>query len=315
MTHSPIESVCVFGSVARARTDRLSDKDVLIVADQVHRRSELKRSWEAEGWSVSVYTPSRLEAIIKAGSLFAQHLKHEGIIVSDLEGWLSRRLQRAAMKKCYLHDARMSVELALPIERFNSDLHLQTCPIVADLAFVSVRNFGVSLLANSGRLVFDYERIVCDAGSLVGLSDREMKLLLSLRFGKVKYRYSGMSGRIEGTVGELQRVISKLFPHRPISPIQPNAPLRDFVSGYARLRDLEAAVLATLGGYPTSTQLRALNLERIWSWVISPKDYAWNIRNKFLDFNMVDFEEVVADFSVPRNLFDFQRCPSKILLP
>jgi hypothetical protein len=92
MNRDVIRSICIFGSVARSKSDSMSDMDVLIVAQDLQERQQLGAEWKARGWSVSAYTPSRFLAIIRSGSLFAQHIKHEGIVVSDEGGVVKAEL-------------------------------------------------------------------------------------------------------------------------------------------------------------------------------------------------------------------------------
>ena len=164
MTNSRIESVCIFGSAARSSADQLSDRDVLIVSDDRYRRQHLVNYWRRAGWSVAIYSPGRMLKMIQAGSLFIQHIKLEGILLQDQNGWLEHLLQSAKKKQSYEADARASVSLALPIERFAADASIEQNLIVSDLAYVAIRNFGICYLANRGVMIFDYHRIVDHLG-------------------------------------------------------------------------------------------------------------------------------------------------------
>ena len=195
MTNSRIESVCIFGSAARSSADQLSDRDVLIVSDDRYRRQHLVNYWRRAGWSVAIYSPGRMLKMIQAGSLFIQHIKLEGILLQDQNGWLEHLLQSAKKKQSYEADARASVSLALPIERFAADASIEQNLIVSDLAYVAIRNFGICYLANRGVMIFDYHRIVNRLGKDFGLSSMELKLLHSLRAGKVAYRGVERLGR------------------------------------------------------------------------------------------------------------------------
>ncbi len=160
MTGAIVEGICIFGSVARATVDDLSDKDVLIVVSEPVRRIALSNFWQCLGWSVSAYSPKRFEAICQAGSLFVQHLKLEGQIISDTGAWLTQRLHKYRPKQTYKLEAQNSVSLALPIERFADDQPLKANFLATDLAYVCVRNFGVCELADMESYTFDYDQIV-----------------------------------------------------------------------------------------------------------------------------------------------------------
>ena len=274
-----IESVCIFGSAARSSSDQMSDRDVLVVASDRQRRQQLLYHWRKAGWSVADYSPSRLLKMIGAGSLFIQHLKLEGILLRDQGGWLERALQSAERKQSYKSDARASVLLAAPIERFASETLVQQNPIVSDLAYVALRNFGICYLADKGEMVFDYHKIVDSVGNDFGLSPTEMKLVYSLRAGKAAYRGLENWSGISGTVEELRAVLSKFFGHRSLEKIQYGSPVRDLGSGYATLRDFEAAVVMKIQEYESTGITGTPGLKRVRKLIKNPRTYAWEVRN------------------------------------
>lgn len=278
MTNFVVESTCIFGSVARSTADAISDKDILIVADDFQRRTELASIWKEKGWSVSAYSPNRLRAVIRSGSLFAQHIKHEGIILTDREGWLKSTLKKASPKPTYLDDARNSSLLALPIERFQDDCLISDQLIVADLAFVCVRNYGINRLAEDNELTFDFTKIVEKISSLNSLGTAETELLLGLRAGKSAYRKQDQKFRTPGTVGDIKSVLGKLLPHQRLKTIPNWSPVRHLATGYTSLRDLEALVVSKLGHVPTHDELVVLGLENTWKWIGRPQEYSWQVR-------------------------------------
>lgn len=279
MKESSIESVCIFGSLARNSVDQHSDRDVLVVAGCPYRRVELTDCWRKQGWSVASYTPHRLQRIVAAGSLFVQHLKLEGRVVEDESGWLTETLNGAMRKKTYADDAIASVALAKPIERFDPEFQLSEAPVSADLAYVAVRNFGICYLADRNRISFDYSQIVNRLGEEFCLSSMEMDLLLSLRVAKFCYRKRITCAQAKGNMESLTSVLSKLFLKRPLSTIDPRSPVRNLGSGYSTLRDFETSVIARLGRMPTESDIRSLGLEKIWRWVTRPGEYTWHVRN------------------------------------
>jgi hypothetical protein len=187
-------------------------------------------------------------------------------------------LQKSTPKSSYLADARDSVLLAMPIERFHDDLMISHNPIVADLAFVCVRNFGINYLADKGGLVFDYATIVDRIGRDHALCSHEIELLQSLRAGKATYRGEKVSAILPGGVADLKVVLRKLFPHKKIGKVDEGSPVRSFASGYTSLRDLEASLVAQLGARPNERDLERLGLERTWKWITKPQDYSWQVR-------------------------------------
>ena len=268
-----VTSICVFGSVARDTADTISDRDVLIVVGDPALRREISRKWKSDGWSVSAYSPRRFMAMANAGSLFVQHLKHEGLVIEDRHGWLKECLRVAKIKPNYAQDARESLDLARPIERFAQDMTLVDYPIVADLAFVSVRNFGINYLAQRGRLVFDYAQIVDELAEIFALSKQERDLLAILRFGKLAYRSGRSCAGIWGITANVRAVTHTLFGEGLNQTISAHAPIRNLGSGYARLRDFEAAVIVKASGC-----LKEPGLAPVWDWVQNPREYSWQVR-------------------------------------
>ena len=278
MIPASVESVCIFGSVARRTADGLSDKDVLVVSGDLEQAKALSQCWQVAGWSVSAYSPQRLQAIVDAGSLFAQHLKHEGQIVADKGGWLQRTLESAMPKPSYKGDRDDTVHLATPIERFHADLALGGFVVVSDVAYVAFRNFGVTHLADRGLLTFDYDKIVELVVADYGLSKHDQALLHALRFGKAQYRGIKAAAEVRGSVSDVKRIFSRLFPHRPLGYIPAGMKRQENVIGYASLRDFEAQVIAHLGAYPTAEDLERLGIQETWKWIQRPKRYTVNVK-------------------------------------
>lgn len=280
MTSAIVESICIFGSVARATVDDLSDRDVLIVVSDPVRRIALSNSWQCLGWSVSAYSPKRFKAICQTGSLFVQHLKLEGQIISDTEGWLTQRLHKYRPKQTYKLEAQDSVSLALPIERFADDQSLKANLLATDLAYVSVRNFGVCELADIGSYTFDYDQIVDAVSDIRGLSPHETKLVRSLRLGKSSYRSRKQLTNFDGLIGDLKEVLGKIFPERRLGMLPREALPRCLGTGYYSLRDFEASVVSRLGRLPTIKEIESYGLMPVWKFIQRPSHYTWSIRQQ-----------------------------------
>lgn len=279
MTGRDIESICVFGSTARSTSDQKSDRDVMIVSSDNHRRKRLVALWRHAGWSVASHSPRRFRKMVEAGSLFVQHLKLEGLLVRDQGGWLERELSAAERKQSYEADARASVSLALPVERFDSGALIQTYPIAADLAYVALRNFGICHLADKGEMIFDFHTIADKTGRDFGLTAGEMKLIHSLRTGKAAYRSAKKLTEIPGTIGELRAALSKFFEHRPLRELRPCAPVRDLGNGYATLRDFEAAIAENIEHHKITEITDSYARAHICKLIRNPREYAWDIRS------------------------------------
>ena len=279
MTNDLIESVCIFGSSARGSADCLSDRDVLVVADDPERRAQISAEWKGMNWSVAVYTPTRFKRMVEARSLFVQHLKLEGLIVKDKHGWLGACLRGARPKNSYADDAANSVLLARPLERFDADALIGKNLVTSDLGYVAVRNFGICHLADIGRLSFDYSKIISCLTDDFDLDSGEVRMLKSLREGKVAYRNGVDCLQLEGSVGRLRTVLSTFFSDRPLCQIDLDHPVRWLGGGYTMLRDFEALIVSRLGQCPKFSELEENGLQEVWKWISSPRTYSWSVRN------------------------------------
>ena len=278
MSFESVESICVFGSVARSSEDNLSDKDVLIVAEELALREFLSSKWRKEGWNVSMYTPRRFEKMAQSGSLFVQHLKHEGSIIEDRFGWLQHQLARSCVKKSYRKDGDNSIKLALPIERFRSNDLINDQLLVSDVAFVSIRNLGICRAADKGKYIFDYSDIIDSLQESMQLGDEETTLIKSLRAGKSAYRNFQNCDCTVGTIGDLTKILEKLFKCRSFSELDRYVPIRDLGSGYSTLRDFEAALLQRSAISPEQRN-SSKDIQKVIKAIRSPQKYSWEIRN------------------------------------
>ncbi len=301
MNNERIESVCVFGSSARGSSDSLSDRDLLVISDSSIRRRQLAELWSMQNWSVASYTPARFNSLVQSGSLFVQHLRHEGKIVRDTGNWLRRHLAKARPKESYSLDAANSVLLAAPVERFEIDAPIAHSLLATDVSYVAVRNFGICHLADKGSLSFDYSKIVEAIGKDLHLNRSEVSLLSSLRKGKVAYRKGLDSIPLTGSVGQLRAVLSKVFVHRPLAQVEEETPVRWLGGGYPMLRDFEASVITQLGKLPSQADIQQYGLEKIWKWVLNPRTYSWSVRNLSLGDLNEDNKRVAATITYCRS--------------
>ena len=279
MKQSDIESVYVFGSAARRTTDSLSDRDVLVVAAKKSQRDAISERWRERGWSVAAYSPRRLLKMIRARSLFIQHLRMEGIAIEDRNGWLGYHLRNAKPKRSYEIDAQNSVSLALPLERLSGDALIVDELIAADLAYVAARNFGVCYLADKNRLTFEYYQIIEHLAEDFQLGVDEVNLLKALRSGKAAYRSGAISSGVVGTVGELRGLLSKFFASRPLREVGQGCPIRNLGTGYSTLREFEAWIGPEARNAGFEVQALGEDLQQMYKMVVCPREYSWDVRN------------------------------------
>ncbi len=266
-----VESIAVFGSVARASSDAISDKDVLVVASDPNNRRLLAEDWKSRGWSVSVFAPQHLEAMASVGSLFLQHLRFEALIQVDKDAWLSSLLARARPKKSYANDFASSADLFLPLYLLGdtSDERL----FAADVAYVYLRNAGILLNADVGRFDFDFGSIALELATRFDLSSHERSSLSKLRCFKNAYR----SRRIEPLAPTAELWIALCEKVSGRSKAGPT----DFArpAGYAAVRDLERRLIQNWSIVDLDNGAVPEEVSRLWRIVTSPRDYRWDVRH------------------------------------
>jgi Nucleotidyltransferase domain len=271
-----VESVCIFGSTARGEIDALSDKDVLIVAESAVRRTALRSEWTQMGWSVASYSPSRLKSVAEQGGLFIQHLKQEGLIIADPQGWLSRLLNDYSPRKNYYRDFVQSRELLRPLDR-RLDGYWQRL-LGTDLLYIFARNAGIYELASHGMYEFSYERIIGNLAKLKRLSEREISALLNLRRLKSAYRERKQnvdvrSGFLAGT-----EAIATAFGMHIEAKLEGKCWVRDLGNPYCVLRDLEARLLATFDIHQLDNFALGRRIRIYWRMITDPRGYSWSVR-------------------------------------
>lgn len=272
----PTSSEALFGSAARGDADALSDRDVLIVDDDVKRLAARTAELQANGVSVASYTFAKLAALAKMGALFVQHLKLEALVTRDDGARLSRLLKDFEPRTDYsfeiAENAKLSA-LAGAVPTGGRGLLL-----AADILYVSVRNHGVLSLAERGVHVYAFDAVAAGLEVTGLIAPGGARALGALRFLKCLYRNGEAGGGeavrsvIESALGVLPseyfpRQIRGLSPHE-LSVIKIPAD----ASAYVVLRDLERRLIAleTLGHDIGCDE----KLARLQRWIVNPRAYA-----------------------------------------
>lgn len=216
MVPQDMTSICIYGSQARRRTDQLSDRDVLIVAARPVEADEERRRWEASGWNVSLFTHEHFGRLVEFRSLFVQHLKVEGVIVRDDDGYLQRCLSSFQPAKSYVEELK---DALLPVTWVTCDetnYWARLC--VGDILFVSIRNAAILHAATSGTHIYDYAQLIDHVATAFGLTGAQRGALLELRGIKAAYRARSQDINIGATLREaihaMQLIRSSVLPLR-----------------------------------------------------------------------------------------------------
>lgn len=271
-------SEAVFGSAARGDSDSLSDRDYLIVDNDLEVLNRRGRELRSKGWSVASYTFAKLNHLAANGVLFIQHIKGESVILSDKDGQLEALLKGFCARSDYSDELDANARLAAIVsERPGTP---EGALWAADVLYVTFRNFGVLTAAQTGNYVFAYSAVV---EALIGtgvLNEQARSPLLKLRFLKSLYR-SGEKFSSRQVEEALQSAIGHLpkpwFPAQSI-PIEPREVLLSArrasqgASAYERLRGLEKCFIAADSVFPAfKASKEALRLR---SWIENPRAYA-----------------------------------------
>jgi hypothetical protein len=270
-------SEAIFGSSARGDTDRLSDRDILIVDEDLNVLRVRATILKAGGWSVASYTFKKLEALAARGALFVQHLKLESDILVDRSARLASLLAAYQPKRCYAEELSANARLANLVSTISEGSLSEMW--AADVLYVTVRNFGVLKLAGNGIHVYSFDGIL---GALIDtdvLSNSSAQQLRKLRFMKCLYR-SGEAvaqGKVLRTVRTaLAGLPGEFFPEGVElvagKDVLLSSPPPVGAAAYLVLRDLEkrliAAQVQNRGPVP-DPELQALQ-----RWVADPRVYA-----------------------------------------
>ncbi|MER8422000.1 hypothetical protein [Mesorhizobium sp. M1329] len=179
-------SEAAFGSCARGDDDKLSDRDILIVDDDVSILRARAAMLKAQGLSVASYTFSKLDRLAACGALFLQHLRLESVIAVDQDDRLGSLLASFRPKEKYDEELRQNALLAELVSSVSVGRVSELWS--ADVLYVTVRNFGVLWLAGRGEYIFAFERILEALRDADMVSDCGLSSLRQLRFLKALYR-------------------------------------------------------------------------------------------------------------------------------
>jgi hypothetical protein len=264
-----VESLAIFGSVARGDADQFSDRDVLLAG--ANEESILESALSKAGYSPSAYSWSQMEELSRDGSLFLQHLKQEGRVLFDRDGRLNSLLNQYRPLADYSHRINENMEL-FEMTR-GAPAFVNLIGWAFDVLAVGFRNHAILQLANTGRYVFSYSALVAEISRAKGLSAEEVQLLIELRHRKRDYRSGHARSGVAEKLSQTQALIERITGAGGLSNSQS---IEDFVSNqiksastqrhwYYALRRLEGAYRA-MGSVPEKLSSdKANQIEAIFS--------------------------------------------------
>ena len=275
--HSPASAEAVFGSTSRGDSDQMSDRDILIVDDDLavlkRRTLELQR----DGWSVASYTFNKLHFLAQRGALFIQHLKVESKVLRDDKQRLTRLLTAFTPLATYRAEIQSNDRLANLASIVPSGSRGGL--LAADILYVALRNFGILRLAERGIHTYSFTSILDALESERIVSAGSSKILFELRSLKYLYRAGEniCSSRANAAVVRALTLLpSAHFPAKldvlhPKAVILKPAP-QGRENGYLQLRDLERRLVALQTLKPCRP--RNIQMEVLSRWIADPRRYA-----------------------------------------
>ena len=284
----------IFGSAARGDSDRLSDRDYLIVDNDLAVLRRRAEELSAEGWSVASYTFRKLDVLAKKGALFLQHLKQESVIVEDNGGRLRSLINNFQPKSSYETEIKDNSELSKLINHRPSGA--VGALWAADVLYVTVRNFGVLKLAELGVYKFSFREVIEHLAEIGILDSEDPSDFLSLRFCKTLYRSDMLGGshRVDALMARsLDALPPSLFPSESVEVealdiLLSLAALKTLPNPYTRIRAIEKGMIAADDFDPAffSPELR----RAVDKWIRDPRCYAFAAGR----FDLAEFGKIGA---------------------
>lgn len=205
-----IDTIVYYGSSARGDSDRLSDKDLLLISDNEKMLNASKLQYERKGFSCSCYGWYKISQLVVKKALFIQHLKQESIIIKDSSSRFGGLLSSFQPSNDYTRDIESTKHLALLTEKL---INSPSCIGWAlDILAVAFRNIAILTFANEGNYIFSYSDILYVFRIRGLISHEEEEVLGKLRWYKSYYR-SRLWNQLPDInyLFKVQKIIGRLF--------------------------------------------------------------------------------------------------------
>ena len=181
-----VDAIALYGSQLRPDFDHLSDRDLLLVGNDIKGLATAKERFEMDGFSCGVYPWNRLWSMAENGALFIQHLKQESVILKDKDEKLKNLFLSFRPRVDYSVDIEQTKNI-VALTEYISESHI-VAGWVLDVLAVAVRNMAILRLANTGKYVFGYSELLEKLAEIGGISNENCWRLRHLRKWKQLYR-------------------------------------------------------------------------------------------------------------------------------
>lgn len=262
-------SICIFGSQARQRTDKFSDRDVLIVASRPEDAVDERQHWEKSGWNVSLFTKEHFERLIAFKSLFIQHLKLEGVVVRDDHGYLSQRLAGFHPADSYIEELKDALLPVVWASATEANYWPQLCS--GDILYVSIRNAAILHSATRGVHLYDYTQLIDRIVFDFGLKRSQRQALLGLRVIKAAYRSRQYGVAVGTSLSESILAMQQI--RSAVLSLRDEAGSKFIPNHYHELRRKELELVRSSDPRYLDKLKPSHELFALWQLVCNPADY------------------------------------------
>jgi hypothetical protein len=235
-------SIYIIGSVAREANDTLSDKDLLAVGCPTEVESAISR-YTSGGWNIAQFSKSEFEAMASSQSLFVQHVKQDGQVVRDDQGYLRKVLEGYQANQNYYRELATAIEPILSLGKL--EVGYWGLLFQADILYVAVRNACILHRATDASPDFDFKRLVQWVGEMADLTTSEKESLLRLRSLKHAYRDRSAEADV-AEVRDAAKAATKLAGYWQGLPCSTSTG-QEPSNGYFDVRALEGQLVRTVG--------------------------------------------------------------------
>lgn len=277
-----VDSIALYGSIARGDSDQLSDQDVILVSKNESDLVIAKKLAEEIGYSCSCYTWRKLKKLSQKKALFIQHLKKEAVIVSDRDEQLQSFLKDFEPASDYSREIECTKELIATTQYYANTFYIIGWAL--DVLAVAIRNIGILQLANEECYVFSYDAVLDKLVSIGLMSGHDKHFIASLRLYKSAYRNRrfDLLPKVD-ILKNLHNIISRVFRIDMTSKCvtaeqffnycmySPSAVKTD--SWYQRLRLCEGAYMSIMSQPIGTTTISTKNLDEIQQAITRPSAY------------------------------------------
>lgn len=179
-------SILKYGSSVRGDNDHYSDKDLLLVVENINDFKKIEKAFIKESWSISYYTYDKLQYLANNGFLFIKHLINEGKIEHDTNNRLQNILRSFKENKDYFYQLKKTKE-------FFNFVHTIPCNDISfswlcDNIYVNFRNHLIYKSAIEGNYFFSYLDLINQLYISDLISKKDLEILIQLRVIKSCYR-------------------------------------------------------------------------------------------------------------------------------